>query len=226
MLAVSAVVGDSRSDLRLFFSELFSTHIGGFFGMDVIVSALVLFVFIGVEGDVWPFGISGFPVVAYLRSRCFAGLSTFLVYAAKLKLEAQSNTMDRTEGCTLFNLFVGSTLFDNRRARSTDVPDAPNFLFRVAALVPENASVLICSVIIPAFNEEGYLGETLASLNRAKAYLQGARGLRSEIIVVDNDGDEFDGECPHALTLGATVARETQHNVLEKVRNTAETFEW
>lgn len=76
---------------------------------------------------------------------------------------------------------------------------------------------MLISVIIPAFNEEGYLGETLASLNRAKAYLQGARGLQVEIIVVDNDSDDSTADVARAL--GATVARETQHNVA-KVRNT------
>ena len=35
---------------------------------------------------------------------------------------------------------------------------------------------MLISVVIPAFNEEGYLGETLASLNRAKAFLQGEGG--------------------------------------------------
>ena len=37
-------------DLRLFFEQLFATHIGGFFGWDVIVSSVVLWVMVGVEG--------------------------------------------------------------------------------------------------------------------------------------------------------------------------------
>jgi hypothetical protein len=37
-------------DVPLFFRELFSTHIGGFFGMDVIVSAIVLVLFVFIEG--------------------------------------------------------------------------------------------------------------------------------------------------------------------------------
>jgi hypothetical protein len=37
-------------NFKLFFAELFSTRIGGFFGLDVIVSVLVLFIFIAVEG--------------------------------------------------------------------------------------------------------------------------------------------------------------------------------
>jgi hypothetical protein len=37
-------------DLRLFFDQLFSNRIGGFFGMDVIVSSVVLWVLVFVEG--------------------------------------------------------------------------------------------------------------------------------------------------------------------------------
>jgi glycosyltransferase involved in cell wall biosynthesis len=76
---------------------------------------------------------------------------------------------------------------------------------------------MLISVIIPAFNEEGYLGETLASLNRAKTFLGDERGPQAEIIVVDNDSDDSTADVARAL--GATVARETQHNVA-KVRNT------
>ncbi len=75
---------------------------------------------------------------------------------------------------------------------------------------------MLISVVIPAFNEEGYLGETLASLNRAKAFLQGEGGLAAEIIVVDNDSDDSTADIARALS--ATVARERQHNVA-KVRN-------
>jgi hypothetical protein len=70
-------------NLSLFLKELFATRIGGFFGMDVIVSALVLFVFIWLEGSrmalrhLWlpilatlAAGVSlGFPLFLYLRQR-------------------------------------------------------------------------------------------------------------------------------------------------------------
>jgi len=75
---------------------------------------------------------------------------------------------------------------------------------------------MLISIVIPAFNEEGYLGETLASLNRAKTFLQGEGGLPAEIIVVDNDSDDSTADVARALS--ATVAREKQHNVA-KVRN-------
>jgi glycosyltransferase involved in cell wall biosynthesis len=83
-------------------------------------------------------------------------------------------------------------------------------------MLDSNASSLI-SVVVPAFNESAYLGETLAKLNRAKAYLQHERGLDAEIIVVDNASDDSTADLARALT--ATVVTETLHNVA-KVRNT------
>ena len=76
---------------------------------------------------------------------------------------------------------------------------------------------MLISVVIPAFNEEGYLGETLASLNRAKAFLQNEGSVPAEIIVIDNDSNDSTADVARALD--ATVARETQHNVA-RVRNT------
>ena len=68
-------------DPQLLLAELFSTRIGAFFGMDVFVSALVLFVFMAMEGwrlgmrNLWlpavctlAFGVSlGFPLFLYMR---------------------------------------------------------------------------------------------------------------------------------------------------------------
>jgi hypothetical protein len=70
-------------DLRLFFEQLFSTRIGAFFGWDVIVSSVVLWVFVLVEGgragvrNLWvpiaanlAVGVSlGLPLFLYLRER-------------------------------------------------------------------------------------------------------------------------------------------------------------
>ena len=67
--------------LGSFFRELFSTRIGGFFGMDVLVSAVVLIFFVRGEGQrlnvrhLWlpivgtlTVGVSlGFPLFLYLR---------------------------------------------------------------------------------------------------------------------------------------------------------------
>jgi len=70
-------------NLPLFVRELFATRIGAFFGMDVIVSAVVLVVFARIEGarlairgrwvvlmSVLAVGVSlGLPLFLYLRER-------------------------------------------------------------------------------------------------------------------------------------------------------------
>ena len=73
-------------DLRLFFGELFANRIGGFFGMDVIVSAVVLCVFVATEGrrrgvrHLWA------PVAATLAVGVSLGLPLFL-YLRESRLE-------------------------------------------------------------------------------------------------------------------------------------------
>ena len=76
---------------------------------------------------------------------------------------------------------------------------------------------MLISVVIPAFNEEHYLGETLASLDRAKAFLKKKESTSIEIIVVDNNS--LDSTTDIARDFGATVVEEALHNVA-KVRNT------
>jgi hypothetical protein len=70
-------------DLNLFFEQLFSTRIGAFFGWDVIVSSVTLWVFVLVEGrrdgvkSLWApiaanlaVGVSlGLPLFLYMRER-------------------------------------------------------------------------------------------------------------------------------------------------------------
>lgn len=75
---------------------------------------------------------------------------------------------------------------------------------------------MLFSIVIPAFNEAAYLGETLASLNRAQALLQQEKENQAEIIVVDNDSDDSTADL--ARTMGATVTSERNHNVA-MVRN-------
>ena len=65
-------------NVPLFFRELFSTKIGGFFGMDVIVSAVVLFVFIFSEGKRLEISNLWIPVVATLSVGVSLGLPLFL----------------------------------------------------------------------------------------------------------------------------------------------------
>lgn len=70
-------------NFRLLFTQLFLGHVSAFFGLDAIISALVLFVFIFSEGTrrkmrlLWlPVGATcligvscGFPLFLYLRER-------------------------------------------------------------------------------------------------------------------------------------------------------------
>ena len=65
-------------DVQLFFSELFSTHIGGFFGMDVIASSLTLFAFVWIEGRSLGISRLWLPVVATFSVGVSLGLPLFL----------------------------------------------------------------------------------------------------------------------------------------------------
>jgi hypothetical protein len=75
-------------DLRLFFEQLFSNRIGGFFAWDVIVSSLALWVLVIVEGrragvrHLWA------PVAANLAVGVSLGLPLFL-YLREKHLEAR-----------------------------------------------------------------------------------------------------------------------------------------
>ena len=76
-------------DFPLFFQQLFANPISGFFGMDVIVSSLVLWMFVFVEGKragvkhLWvpiaanfAVGVSlGLPLFLYMRERRLEGLA-------------------------------------------------------------------------------------------------------------------------------------------------------
>jgi glycosyltransferase involved in cell wall biosynthesis len=69
------------------------------------------------------------------------------------------------------------------------------------------------SVIIPAYNEEKYLPETLERINTALSNSDCA----SEIIVVDNESEDKTREI--AESYGAKIISESEHNIA-KVRNT------
>jgi glycosyltransferase involved in cell wall biosynthesis len=72
------------------------------------------------------------------------------------------------------------------------------------------------SVIIPAFNEAGYLLETLDRLRAAEGHLKASAATVVEIVVVDNGST--DGTAELAATAGASVVRQPQHNIAT-VRN-------
>ena len=77
-------------NIRLFIDQLFGTRISSFFGLDVLVSSLVLWIFIGVEGrrsgisNLWApraaillVGVSlALPLFLYLRERERSGAVT------------------------------------------------------------------------------------------------------------------------------------------------------
>jgi len=70
-------------DLRLFVEEMFATRIGGFFGLDVIVSSLVLWVLVFVEGRRAGVGNLWAPIAANLAVGVSLGLPLFLYMREK-----------------------------------------------------------------------------------------------------------------------------------------------
>jgi glycosyltransferase involved in cell wall biosynthesis len=71
---------------------------------------------------------------------------------------------------------------------------------------------MLLSVVIPAFNEELYLKETLTRLHNAISLCR----CGAEIIVVDNESVDRTAEV--ARSFGAAVVRESVHNIA-RVRN-------
>jgi hypothetical protein len=65
-------------DMPLFVEELFSTRIGGFFGMDVLVSAVTLIVFICREGERKNMRLLWLPIAATCLIGVSCGLPLFL----------------------------------------------------------------------------------------------------------------------------------------------------
>lgn len=80
---------------------------------------------------------------------------------------------------------------------------------------------MVISVIIPAYNEERYLGQTLKSIQQAKEFLQKKDFVQTEIIVVDNGS--IDSTSVLARSCGATVVEEPKHNIA-RVRNVGASF--
>ena len=78
--------------LPLFFQQLFANRIGGFFGMDVLVSSVVLVVFIRAESS--KLGVRGrwLPVLAMLTVGVSLALPLFL-YMREMKLEQAPREM-------------------------------------------------------------------------------------------------------------------------------------
>jgi hypothetical protein len=63
-------------DLRLFVNELFSTRIGGFFGLDVVISAIVLVTFATFETMRLKIKSAGLLLSAVIIATLIAGVSS------------------------------------------------------------------------------------------------------------------------------------------------------
>lgn len=72
---------------RLFFEQLFSNRVGGFFGMDVIVSSIVLWALVIIEGRRARVGHLWAPLAANLAVGVSLGLPLFL-YLREKRLES------------------------------------------------------------------------------------------------------------------------------------------
>lgn len=73
-------------DFRLFFEQLFSNPIGGFFSMDVIVSSIVLWALVFIEGRRSGMNHLWAPIAANLAVGVSLGLPLFL-YMREDRLE-------------------------------------------------------------------------------------------------------------------------------------------
>lgn len=81
---------DHGLDLPLLCHELFTTRVGAFFGLDVFVSAIVLFVFVFAEGRRAAIPKLWLPVLATLLVGVSLGLPLFL-YLRQLTLDGSAS---------------------------------------------------------------------------------------------------------------------------------------
>jgi hypothetical protein len=81
--------------MPLFFHQLFANRISGFFAMDVLVSAIVLVVFVSVEGRRLHMRSRWLPIVALVLVGVSLGLPLF-VYLRELEQERASHLTNRS----------------------------------------------------------------------------------------------------------------------------------
>jgi hypothetical protein len=77
-------------DMRLFAEQLFATRIGAFFGLDVVVSAIVLWTFVSVDGARARVNHRWAPIAASLVVGVSLGLPLFL-YLRESRLERSTS---------------------------------------------------------------------------------------------------------------------------------------
>ncbi len=80
-------------DLPLFFEQLFQNHVSGFFGMDVIVSSLVLWLFVFSEGRRRRMSNLWLYVVCNLAVGVSLALPLFLFFRER-KINAESEAQN------------------------------------------------------------------------------------------------------------------------------------
>jgi len=85
-----------------------------------------------------------------------------------------------------------------------------------SGLIADAVEVPSVSVIIPAFNEAGYLAETLDRLGAAQQRFKAVADAAVQTLVVDNVSTDRTAEL--ARSAGATVVQEAEHNIA-RVRN-------
>jgi hypothetical protein len=81
-------VRDHGLDIRLFIEQLFASPVSGFFGMDVIVSSVVLWVFVFAEGGRLRLKHLWAPIAANVLIGVSLGLPLFL-YQREIALEVK-----------------------------------------------------------------------------------------------------------------------------------------
>jgi hypothetical protein len=82
-------------NLSLFVRELFVNRISGFFGMDVLVSAVVLVVFMRIECSLLNIRRRWLPILAVLTVGVSLGFPMFL-YMRELRIERLDSVDDGT----------------------------------------------------------------------------------------------------------------------------------
>ena len=77
-------------NMRLFVQQLFANRIGGFFGLDVIISAIVLIGFVRTEGSRLRMNSLWLPIASTLLVGASLGLPLFL-YFRERELERRAS---------------------------------------------------------------------------------------------------------------------------------------
>ena len=79
-------------NLPLLVQELFANHVGAFFGMDVVVSAIVLMVFASVESSRLRMPAPWLPLIAVLIVGVSLGFPLFLYLRERKREQSQADT--------------------------------------------------------------------------------------------------------------------------------------